>query len=120
ERRAWISNQEASGLSAAQFCRENGLHVGRFHAWRQRFAQQRAGKSQGVDRQAVGRKTRQAFVQLPSPVVKVASASSATWIEISLADGVVVRVPASNLAALQVVLSSLNRSTQEIRESQHV
>ena len=26
ERREWIRKQEASGLSAAQFCRENGLH----------------------------------------------------------------------------------------------
>ena len=119
ERRAWIGKQEASGLSAAQFCRENGLHVARFHSWRHRLAQESAGKSQGVGRRTGGRKTRQAFVQLPSPVATVVSASSASWIEVSSADGVVVRVPASNLTALQAVLSSLNRSSHASRESQH-
>lgn len=119
ERRAWISKQEASGLSAAQFCRENGLHVGRFHTWRHRLAQESADKSQGVGRQTGGRETKHAFVQLPSPVATVASASSATWIEVSSADGVVVRVPASNSAALQAVLCCLDRSSHAYRESRH-
>jgi hypothetical protein len=64
-----------------------------------------------------GRKKQQVFVQLPLPTAAVATAGSAAWVEVSLADGLVVRVPASNLAALQIVLNSLNRSGQE---RQHV
>ncbi len=69
-----------------------------------------------------GRKQRQAFVQLALPAATVAAASSTTvdgaaWVEIASASGLVVRMPASNLAALQVVLNSLNRAGQE---SQHV
>ena len=63
-----------------------------------------------------GRQALQAFVQLPLPTVAVAS-SGPSWIEVSLADGMVVRVPASNLVALEAVLSSLNRSGQESRHA---
>lgn len=115
ERREWIRRQQESGLSVARFCRENSLHEGNFHAWRLRFAKA-SGQSHFDSGQRVsGRQTMQAFVQLPLPPAAVASSGS--WIEVSLADGMVVRVPASNLAALEAVLSSLNRSRQESRHA---
>ena len=38
-----------------------------------------------------------AFVQLPVPAVTSVAVSGPSWVEVSLADGMVVRVPASNL-----------------------
>ena len=122
ERRAWIDKQQQSGLSVAQFCREHGLHARNFHSWRCRLAASSVGQSASLSGTGSGQKAQQAFVQLAGPIPVVAfvgsaAAGSAAWVEVSLADGIVVRVPASNLAALKIVLNSLNRSGQE---SQHV
>ena len=119
ERQDWIRKQEESGLSVAQFCRDNGLHAGNFHAWRLRFAKLRERSETGARQLTGDRRPLQAFVQLPMPSsVTAATVPSSTvgglsWIELSLADGMVVRVPASNLAALETVLKSLNRTRQE-------
>jgi transposase-like protein len=115
ERGEWIRRQQESGLSVAQFCRDHGLHEGNFHAWRLRFAKVNGQVPVGTGKLVGGRQALQAFVQLPMPAVAVASGAS--WIEVSVADGVVVRVPASNLAALEAVLSSLSRSRQESRHA---
>jgi hypothetical protein len=115
ERREWIRRQRESGVSVARFCRDNGLHEGNFYSWRRRFAMAGSGSVIAGDLPS-GRRALQAFVQLPLPTVAVAS-SGPSWIEVSLADGMVVRVPASNLAALEAVLSSLNRSGQESRHA---
>jgi transposase-like protein len=117
ERRAWINKQQQSGLSVAHFCREHGLHARNFHAWRYRLGEGSVGSLASTGKVGSGRKKQQVFVQLPLPTAAVATAGSAAWVEVSLADGLVVRVPASNLAALQIVLNSLNRSGQE---RQHV
>ena len=117
ERREWIRRQEESGLSVAQFCRENSLHEGNFHAWRLRFAKLSGQSHMGAGKVAGGRQTLQAFVQLPVPPVASVAGSGASWIEVSLADGMVVRVPASNLPALEAVLSGLSRWCQESRHA---
>lgn len=115
ERWEWIRRQQESGLSVAQFCRDNSLHEGNFHTWRHRFAKVSGQSPVGTGKHAGGRQRLQAFVQLPLP--QVATSSGPSWIEVSLADGMVVRVPTSNLAALEAVLSSLNRSGQESRHA---
>ncbi len=115
ERREWVRRQRESEVSVARFCRDNGLHEGNFYSWRRRFAMADSG-SVIAGNLPSGRRALQAFVQLPLPTVAVAS-SGPSWIEVSLADGMVVRVPASNLAALEAVLSSLNRSAQESRHA---
>jgi len=122
ERRAWIAKQQQSGLSVAQFCREHGLHARNFHSWKCRLGEAAIGPLASKSTVVSTHKQRQAFVQLALPAATVAAASSATvgcaaWVEISSASGVVVRVPSSNLAALQIALNSLNRAGQE---SQHV
>lgn len=108
ERRAWIDKQGCSRFSAAQFCRENGLKLGNFRAWKQKLQ-----GAASVKRQLGGNQTgpandglASAFVQVPVPVTSRAAAST-SWIEVSLADGMVIRVPASNGPALQLVLSAL-------------
>lgn len=117
ERQEWIRRQEESGLSVAQFCRENGLHLGNFHAWRLRFAKLRGQPHIGTEKATGARQGLQAFVQLPVPAVTSMAVSGPSWIEVSLADGMVVRVPASNLSMLDVVLGSLSRWRQESRNA---
>jgi len=116
ERREWIRKQQASGLSVAQYCRDNGLLEANFHAWRHRLAKLSGQSPRGAGKLAGGKQKLQAFVQLPLPASALAT-SGASWIEVSLADGLVVRVPASNLAALETVLRSLNGSQQEARHA---
>lgn len=91
ERREWIRRQQESGLSAAQFCRDHSLHEGNFHSWRRRFAKVDGCASVGGRNSAGGRQSLQAFVQLPMPVVAAVS-HRPSWIEVSVADGMVVRV----------------------------
>jgi transposase-like protein len=38
--RVWIAEQERSGRSARQFCKEQGLSEQSFYAWRRRFRRQ--------------------------------------------------------------------------------
>jgi transposase-like protein len=116
ERREWIRKQQQSGLSVAHFCRDNSLHEAKFYAWRHRLAKTSAQSPLGAGKLSGGRQKLQAFVQLPLPPVATTSAGP-SWIELSLADGMVVRVPASNLAALETVLRSLNGSHRESRHA---
>jgi hypothetical protein len=102
-------------LSVAGFCREHGLNAGNFHAWRLRFAKlsgQSPACATGGQLAGDAPQRNRAFVQLPLPQVAAAVSCGPSWIEVSLADGMVVRVPASNLAALDAVLSSLNRARE--------
>ena len=115
ERRDWIRRQQESGLSVARFCQDNGLHEGNFYAWRNRLAKASGEASVVPGKLVGGRQGLTAFVQMSLPPVAVTGGMS--WIEVSLADGMVVRVPASNLAALEAVLASLKRSRQESRHA---
>jgi hypothetical protein len=113
QRRAWLEKQLQSGFSAARFCRENDLNLNNFNGWKRKFA-----GGDKVTRRSSGDPTHKAiallssaFTQIPIPVSSQAKAST-QWIEISLADGVVVRVPSSNLPAIKLVLG-LFGSSQE-------
>lgn len=110
ERREWIEKHQKSGLSVTAFCRDHDLKISQFHFWRQKLTGTTTRKP-AVKRPAsnsIAPARSSAFVQLPAPV-----ASSSPWVEVSLADGSIVRVPASNLPALKMVLSVLN-SPQEV------
>lgn len=111
ERRAWIDKQARSGVSAARFCRENGLNLSNFHAWKRKLHGARPAKWR-----LRGNQTGPTNDRLPSAFVQVPLASRAVsgtpWIEVSLADGMLVRVPAANLPALQMVLSTLTRGQE--------
>lgn len=109
ERREWLEKHRRSGCSAAGFCREHGLNLSNFHAWKRKLQGaapvkwRLRGKPAGQAEDLLS----SAFLQVPVPVAARA-ASGASWIEVCLAEGMVVRVPATNLPALQVVLSALN------------
>ena len=104
ERRQWLEKQRNSGLSVAGFCRENGLTVASFNFWRKKF--NGAAGGDGHSRNNSARRSA-AFIQVPLPTESLGRVK-ATWVEISLADGMVVRVPGSNLSALKAVLSTLS------------
>ena len=90
----------------AQFCRVNELSISNFYAWKQRLEAEPSGvplaKEKVISKQV---RDRGVFVQMPAAVQAVAPGMP--WVEIAQADGMVVRVPASNLAALKMVLGVL-------------
>ena len=91
ERQDWIHKQLDSGFSVARFCREHGLHVGNFHAWKLKLSKDSQGAE--VNRNGAAQRpvrSSLAFVQLPRPAASSANASHA-WVEISKADGLIVR-----------------------------
>ncbi len=118
ERREWIRKQRESGLSVAQFCRDHGLHLGNFHAWRLRIAELDAmseHKAEAIaETRSHGSSAKPTFLQVTIPS-QAAFARQETWVEVSLASGMIVRVPSSNLAAIEAVIASLNRLGAEGR-----
>jgi len=126
--REWRDRLErhvGSGLTIARFCEREGVSAASFYAWRGKLAarsRSRSGRAHGkaargrpVERRslpiAIGHSRRQPLnggewsadaVPLPLPVDR-----GGTWIELTLHDGTVVRLPAQNLAALELVLATL-------------
>ena len=118
ERREWIRKQKESGLSVAQFCRDHGLHLGNFHAWRLRIAELDAmseHKAEAIaETRSHGSSAKPTFLQVTIPS-QAAFTPQETWVEVSLASGMIVRVPSSNLAAIEAVIAILNRLGAEGR-----
>lgn len=117
--------QRESGLSIAAFCRREGVSPASFHTWKRKLrtsaparwsrkaaAMQRSQEQRGTVTERPGRQpspirsltaTHSAnFLQLP-----VLAARTSPWIELTLVDGTIVRVPQQNLAALHTVLRVL-------------
>lgn len=115
QRREWVQKQVHSGLSAGEFCRENALNLNNFQAWKRRL--KRSDQDGGLSTEPPSRKkslrvntesiAQPAFVQIPTSTV-----ASSPWIEISLSEGIVVRVPSTNLAALRIVLGVLKPASE--------
>lgn len=121
-----LEGQRESGLSIVAFCRKEGVSQAAFHAWKRRLrprtASRPASREAAAARRsrkrpaAVSRRRRLAnsprdaaapkpardFVQLP-----VRGARSSPWIELTLIDGTLVRIPQENLAALRTLLRVL-------------
>jgi len=125
EWRRRLERQRESGLSIAAFCRREGVSQVSFHAWKRklrRSASARSTREAATIRRSPTQRgtvthrprrqplatgsataTRSAnFLQLP-----VLGARSSPWIELTLVDGTIVRVPQQNLAALHTVLRVL-------------
>ena len=136
-----VERQRKSGLSIAEFCRKEGVSSITFHTWKRKLqgassdGTSAAGGVSGrrgvkvSDAVTPRRRLRPAqaaaatttagsanFVQLP-----VVGARSAMWIELTLVDGAIVRIPQQNLAALQTVFTILRGSavTSTIGEVSH-
>lgn len=139
EWRERMQRQRASGLSITEFCRREGICRVSFQAWkrrlrettRERGAIQRRGvgpttsRRNDVERGHVGARRSPArptasrgladFFQVP-----VLAGRSSPWIELSLADGAIVRIPQGNLAALETLLRVLHGSpTGLVGEADH-
>jgi hypothetical protein len=115
-RDAWrqrIEQQRRSGLTVAEFSRQEGVSTASFYRWQQeldavpaapaqRTARHRPAKTTAPTARTVSpMRTDARFVQLP-----LASTSSNPWIELMLTDGTLIRLPQQNLAALQAVLQA--------------
>ena len=124
-----LERQRGSGLSIAEFCRQEGVSSITFHTWKRKI--QGAGGAHsamaevrserptaklpdGTSRRRGPRRVRRdvgttfarprdaEFLQLP-----VLGVRSAPWIELTLVDGTRVRIPQQNLVALQSVFTIL-------------
>jgi hypothetical protein len=119
-RDAWrqrIEQQRRSGLTVAEFSRQEGVSTASFYRWQQeldavpaapaqRTARPRPAKTTAPTARTVSPlRTDARFVQLP-----LASTSSNPWIELMLTDGTLIRLPQQNLAALQAVLHARRTS----------
>jgi hypothetical protein len=110
ERRELLQWQASSGISAARFCRENGISLSNFHAWKRKligaasvdWRMHSDGKSGPSDRRS------SSFVQIPISS-QPRSTFQPSWVEVSSAGGIVVRVPSGDLSALGTVLGALAR-----------
>jgi transposase-like protein len=127
-----IERQRSSGLSIAEFCRREDVSQASFHTWKRKLRNSRSappssqetatqqashGRRAGASRRPAARSsppspaapTRSpSFLQLP-----VSGTRSSPWIELTLVDGTVIRVPQQNLAALQTVLRVLRGGEAE-------
>lgn len=121
-----MERQRASGLSIVAFCREEGVSLATFHAWKRKLhgpastrpaSGEAAMASRSRKRRAAVPRRRGARNSAVSPAAPMRSSDflqlpvrgvrSSPWIELSLVDGTVVRVPQDNLAALTTLLRVL-------------
>jgi len=111
---AWrrrVERQRQSGLAIAEYCRQEGISQPSFFARKRqlRSGSQPTRKSSPTHRrlapvQAQAVVPRQADFLRQLPVLAM---RSSPWVELTLVDGTVVRVPQQNLAVLTIVLRIL-------------
>jgi hypothetical protein len=130
-----IARQRGSGLSAAEFCRREGVSREGFQVWKRKLRQeasagqesaglasaecsgkrrpliQRSRKARPVSARPAMSPPGAGFLQLPVTAVR-----PSPWIELALPDGTVVRLPQQNLAALVAVLRTLRGERLELSE----
>lgn len=94
--RGQIEGQVASGLSARQWCRREQLSEPSFYAWRRKLAQRDQDRSAPDSPPA-----RNGFL----PIRLTSFATS--HVELQLASGLMIRVPAQETAALCAILEIL-------------
>ena len=114
ERRDLLQRQASSGISAARFCRENGLSLSNFHAWKRKLNGGASADWRLHTHRKIGPGDHgsSSFVQVPIPAVTRAN-SQASWVEVSSAGGIVVRVPSGDLPALRMVLGTLSQENAD-------
>jgi transposase-like protein len=100
-----IARQASSGLSVTKFCQQEQISEANYYYWRRRLhgspkrrkaASRHSGRSPERDHGTQ-------FIQLPVP-----SPRGSAWVEITSADGMLVRLPQQNLAALELTLATLS------------
>jgi transposase-like protein len=118
--------QRTSGLSIVEFCRREGISQTAFYSWKRKLrgpssartsSREAAAEQCSGEQRAVVRKRRRPrnlpgsstassrpaeFLQLP-----VRGVHSSPWIELTLVDGTLVRVPQENMVAFTTLLRVL-------------
>ncbi len=114
ERREWVQRQASSGMSAARFCQEHGLKLGNFQAWKRRLNEHAVGEWPllAKEQREPGDRRPSGFLQVPLPSAAPVTRDS-SWIEVSSAAGIVVRVRSDNLSALRTVLGALAKESAD-------
>lgn len=121
-----IERQRASGLSVAEFCRQEHLSPHGFYVWKRKLRTPTSARHGSGEAATARRLRKRPSVGMPRRRIRPASADivlathsseflqlpvtavrPSPWVELSLADGTVVRVPQQNLAALVAVLRVL-------------
>jgi hypothetical protein len=114
-----IERQRQSGLTVAEFSRQEGVSTASFYRWQQevgtgavrpskRSPRRRSAKAaDSLPQRESSHRLDATFVQLPlSPV------PANPWIELMLTDGTLIRLPQQNLAALQAVLRACDSASR--------
>lgn len=129
--------QRASGLSIVAFCRQEGVSQAAFHAWKRKLHGRWSARPSSPEA-ARARRSRRRRAPVPrrrgpersvaSPAVPMRPADflqlpvrgvrSSPWIELSLVDGTLVRVPQENLAALTTLLKVLRGDNLDVRSGE--
>lgn len=126
EWRQRVKRQPESGLSIAEFCRREKVSPNSFHVWKRRLRQAKsarrgskapAGAKRPGSRHGIGTPRGAPRRAAAGPVVPtgssgflelpVAAVRPSPFIEVSLADGTVFRLPQQNVAALVAMLRVL-------------
>ena len=136
-----LKRQSESGLTIEAFCQQEGVSTSMFYAWKRNLQDSvstptaselvdtvprpgkkrsrglRSQRSQVVPASKPATKHPQEFLRLP-----VRGVRSIPWIELTLVDGTVVRIPQENLAALTTVLRTLRAENSDglVGEARHV
>jgi hypothetical protein len=124
-----LKKQRGSGLPITAFCRQEGVSQAAFHAWKRRLNDETSGHrslrgaattrrscaSRAAARRRLRRQSPPADIALPPRCsdflqLPVRAAPSSPWIELTLVDGTLVRVPQENLAAFTTLLQVLRGS----------
>jgi hypothetical protein len=131
-----IERQRASGLSVVEFCRKEGVSGAAFHRWKGRLRGRTGGRQPSMAARQASRESPTSRRRGPRGVAAGRSAStrkadffelpvrgmrSSPWIELTLADGTLIRVPQENLAALVTLLRVLrgDDSASLVGEARH-
>jgi transposase-like protein len=136
-----LKRHSESGLTIEAFCEKEGVSESVFYTWKRNLQDSMSAPmaSQAADaarrpgkRRAKGlRRQRPQVVPTNKPATKhpqeflrlpVRGVRSIPWIELTLVDGTVVRIPQENLAALTTVLRTLRAENSDGRvgEARHV
>lgn len=129
-----IDRQRTSGLSIAEFCRQERLSPHRFHVWRRKLRSAAASRPKATVTRPLGKRSSDGAARRrprPSPAdlfgavrpseflqLPVAAMQPSPWVELSLADGTVVRLPQQNLAALVAVLRVLRGEPLDLSDAE--
>jgi hypothetical protein len=139
EWRERLKRQAEGGMTVEAFCKEEGVSTSVFYRWQRHFrdastkttelavegTSPRSGKQRGGParrKQAKVAATGESAFEHPKEFLRlpVRNVRSMPWIELTLVDGTVVRIPQENHAALSVVLRALQpESGGPLAEARH-